>query len=73
MAILLATTAASATVSTVIVQAGIAPAFAGAAMVVNNVGRRPRHSVAAVAVVSSAALRHCIGRHRNRRRIAVLH
>ncbi len=47
MAILLATAAASAAASatasaaasTVIVWAGIAPAFAGAAMVVNNFGR----------------------------------
>jgi hypothetical protein len=37
VAILLATTASSA--SAVIVWAGIAPAFAAAAMVVNNVGR----------------------------------
>jgi hypothetical protein len=39
VAILLAATAASAAASTVIVWAGIAPAFAGAVMVVNNVGR----------------------------------
>ena len=73
MVILLAATAASAAVSTIIVQAGIAPAFAGAVMVINNIGRRPQHSAAAVAAVSSATLHRCIGRHRNRRRNAVLH
>ena len=41
MAILLATTAASVAASAIIVWAGIAPAFAGAVMVVDNVGRRP--------------------------------
>jgi hypothetical protein len=49
--ILLATTAASA----IIVRAGIAPAFAGAVMVIDNVGRRPLHSATTVAAVSSAA------------------
>ena len=77
MAILLTTTAASA----VMVWAGIAPAFTGAAMVVDNVGRRPLHSATTVTAVSSAApppchpaaaLRRCLGRHRNHRRVAVL-
>ena len=39
MVIFLSTTAASAAASAVIVWAGIAPAFAAAARVVNNVGR----------------------------------
>ena len=77
MAILLAATAASA----IIVRAGIAPAFASAAMVVDNVRRRPLYSVTTVAVVSSAtpppchptALNCCLGRHRNRHGVAVLH
>jgi hypothetical protein len=76
VAILLATTIAFA----IIVRAGIAPAFAGAAMVVDNVRQRPLHSVTTVAAVSSATLppRHpatlnyCLGRHRNCRRVAVL-
>ena len=59
MAILLATTAASASASsaasTIIVQAGIAPAIAGAVMVVNDVRRWLLQSVTAVAAVSSAA------------------
>ncbi len=56
MAILLATTAASAAASSsIIVRAGISPAFVGAAMVVDNNGRRPPHSVTAIAVVSLSA------------------
>ena len=51
-----------------------------AAMVVDNVGRRPLHSATTVAAVSSAAptprvpaaLRRCLGRHRNHRHVAVL-
>ncbi len=57
MLILLATTttsaAAFAAAFAVNVQAGIAPAFAGAVMVVDNVGRRRLHSVVTVAAVSS--------------------
>jgi hypothetical protein len=58
VAILLATTAASAAASAIIVWAGIAPAFAGAVMVVDNVGRRPTHSATTVAAVSSTAPPH---------------
>ena len=86
MAILLASTAASvaasAATSAVIVRASIAPAFTGAAMVVDNSGQRPLHSMTAVAAVSAtaplpphpAALRRCLGHHhhRNRCRVAVL-
>ncbi len=76
MAILLATPAASA----IIVWAGIDPAFDGAVMVIDNIRRRPLHSVTTVAAVSSATLpprrpatlNYCLGRHRNCRRVAVL-
>ncbi len=53
MAILLATTAAAAAAAAaIIVRAGITPAFAGAAMVVDNVGRQPLQSARTVAAVA---------------------
>ena len=59
MAILLATASAaasaSASASAVIVWAGIAPAFSGAEMVVNNVRQQTPHSTMTVAEVSSSA------------------
>ena len=55
MAILLATAAASASASAVIVRAGIAPSFSGAEMVVNNVRQQTPHSTTTVTEVSSSA------------------